>query len=632
LHADDRAAAHTPLLSSSCFTAGPELFRADPHAMTAAALEEKGKDTGNRYSVEMTAYAIARLYQGLPSIITYLVFMPAVMAAVMWPYVEHALLLGWLLAAEGTYVARALLTRAFRRRQPSGVAVVRWAHYFTLTSVASGLVWAVAGFWFFVPGQVGHQVVLYTLIFALAAGSLIVTSYWPWSCYAFAVPSIGMVALRLVLEGSMAYYAFAALTILYLLILIRVAQITHRAAMDTVALRFENLDLVDQLRKQKNAAEQANMAKSKFLAAASHDLRQPLHALALFVAVLQGRIQYPEVREMVENISRSVSALDGLFQALLDISRLDAGIIKPKIVDFRLGALIDRLAMEYQVHAREKGLTLSFDSVDHVVRSDPALVEAILHNLLSNAIRYTPQGGVTLCCEPTDAGVRVDVLDTGIGIPEDKQREVFEEFLQLANPERDRSKGLGLGLAIVKRMAGLLGHRIDLRSQPAAGSCFSVVLPLGDPAAVVNIAPEPPPAAVVEALAGLNVVVIDDEAVIRIGMQIVLEGWGCTTVTASSVEEAIALLRFRQVTPGLIIADYRLREEHTGAHAIAQLQREFGTQIPGLIITGDTAPERLREAQLSGFALLHKPVQPAKLRAYLQRLMRGQLRADSVGH
>jgi two-component system, sensor histidine kinase len=597
--------------------------------MTASLLIEKRTNAGSRYSAEMTAYAITRLYQSVPSVITYLVFMPVVMVVVMWPYVEHVLLLAWLLAAEAAYIARALLTRAFQRRQPGGADAVRWAHYFTLTSVASGLVWAAASFWFFVPDHVGHQVFLYTLICVLAAGSLIMTSYWPWGCYAFAVPSIGTMALRLVIEGSMAYYALALLSLLYVLILVRVAQIAHRAAMDTVALRFENLDLIDQLRAQKNAAEQANIAKSKFLAAASHDLRQPLHALALFVAVLQGRIQYPEVRELVENVSRSVSALDGLFQALLDISRLDAGIITPKIVDFRLNALLERLAMEYQAHAREKGLTLSIDSDEHVVRSDPALVEIILHNLLSNAIRYTQQGSVSLRCETSGGGVRVEVIDTGIGIPEDKQAEVFEEFLQLANPERDRSKGLGLGLAIVKRTAGLLGHRIDLTSQVASGSSFSLDLPLGDPAAVVNITPEPP-ATQAEVLTGLCVVVIDDEAVIRIGMQIVLEGWGCTTVTAATVDDAIAMLRFRKEAPNLIIADYRLRAENTGAQAIAQLQREFGMQVPGLIITGDTAPERLREAQRSGYALLHKPVQPAKLRAFLQRLMRGQLRTDRV--
>ena len=287
---------------------------------------------------------------------------------------------------------------------------------------------------------------------------------------------------------------------------------------------------------------------------------------------------------------------------------------------FALRSAFERLHAEYGPQAQAKGLAWSVDAGNVLVHSDPALLEAMLRNLISNAIRYTQTGSVQVTCSRQVENVRIEVRDTGIGIPREQCQEIFREFYQLANPERDRSQGLGLGLAIVERLALLLQHRIVLDSELGQGSCFAIVLPAGDATALVESAAAPAYLGQRD-VNGMRVMVIDDEAAVRAGMLAVLEAWGCETVLAGSEDEALGNLR-GHAPPHVIVADYRLRDGKTGAQAIERLRREFGGNIPALIITGDTDPARLREAQASGHALMHKPVQPGKLRAYLRSVQR----------
>jgi CheY-like chemotaxis protein/anti-sigma regulatory factor (Ser/Thr protein kinase) len=340
----------------------------------------------------------------------------------------------------------------------------------------------------------------------------------------------------------------------------------------------------------------------------------------LFASALDERIKYPEVSRIVANINASVRAMELLFNALLDISRLDAGVLQPSVRHFRLDELIRRLVNDHAPEAERKGLKLLCSACEVTVHSDPALLERIVLNFVSNAIRYTDRGEVRITCAADGDQVRVEVTDTGIGIPPDKHREIFDEFHQLQNPNRDRNKGLGLGLAIVDRVARLLGHRIEVQSTPGKGSCFTVLVPLGDALCVV----EEPSRAVValDDVGGLHVVVVDDEIDIREGMQSLLQQWGCQVSLAASAAEAVAVARAADVVPHAIIADYRLRDGETGVQVIEQLQRELEARIPALIVTGDTASERLQEAGASGYQLVHKPVQPAMLRAFLRNVSR----------
>jgi len=361
----------------------------------------------------------------------------------------------------------------------------------------------------------------------------------------------------------------------------------------------------------------ANRAKSRFIAAASHDLRQPLHALGLFVAQLRVQAVPAEHARIVDRIDAAVTAMNELFGALLDISKLDADVLKPDLSTFPIRKLFHRLETTFAEAAREKDLWLRVVPSSAWVRSDFILLERILLNLCSNAVRYTDEGSVVLGARRRGDVLRLELWDSGPGIPPDQLRNIFSEFYQVASPQRSDG-GLGLGLAIVERLCGLLDHRIEVASTPGKGSRFSILVPLAEPQ--LQFAQPIAPVQLIEnPCAGKLVVVIDDDAMVLEGMRGLLASWGCGVVTADSDHAALAKLH---KLPDLIISDYRLAAGRTGFEAIAQLRRAFGTTIPAFLISGDTAPERLREAAASGFHLLHKPVQPNALRAMVSQFLR----------
>lgn len=383
-------------------------------------------------------------------------------------------------------------------------------------------------------------------------------------------------------------------------------------------------DMTEQKRVQadllraKEEAERANLAKSKFLAAASHDLRQPVQALFFFSSALSHKLRNSPGREVLVDLERSLDALNMLLDSLLDISKLDAGIVAPKETVFSVASLLDRMETEFGPAARHKGLEMRVVGSNAAIRSDPALLSRVLQNLVANAVRYTPRGKILLGCRRRGTWLRIEVWDTGIGIPEDRQREIFEEFYQVGNFERDRSQGLGLGLAIVDRLVNLLGLRLDLKSSPGSGSMFAVEVPVGDGGRVDR---HPLAQSTSENTGDRLVVIIDDEASVLSGLRLILEEWGFEVLAASSEDEAMAMLGRRNRQPNAIVADYRLRDGRTGTDAIRHIRDLFHFPIPSIIITGDTAPERLREAEASGLRILHKPVQPPQLHSLLATTM-----------
>jgi signal transduction histidine kinase len=366
--------------------------------------------------------------------------------------------------------------------------------------------------------------------------------------------------------------------------------------------------------------EAANLAKSRFIAAASHDLRQPLHALNLFVTQLRTEVDPEEKARLATRIDAAVTAMNDLFNALLDISKLDAGVLVPNVSDFPVDQLLDRLETTFTPVAREKGLRLRVISNGAWARSDPILLERILLNLVSNAVRYTAHGGVTVGCRRRACLLRFEVWDTGPGIPEDQRDKIFNEFYQIKEAEGDRRGGLGLGLAIVDRLSRLLQHPIELTSRVGSGSRFSVLVPATAP----QVRARPAQRIAVDQPAGKLVVVIDDDELVLDAMAAVLKGWGCHVVAASCDDEALAGLAEDELKPDLIISDYRLKNGKTGFEAIDRLRHEFDALIPAFLISGDTAPERLREAKASGYYLLHKPVLPMTLRSVINQLLKNE--------
>jgi signal transduction histidine kinase/CheY-like chemotaxis protein len=381
-----------------------------------------------------------------------------------------------------------------------------------------------------------------------------------------------------------------------------------------------------EMREKKEEAERANFDKTRFLAAASHDLRQPMHAMGLFMGELSNRIDTPEQRKIVEKVEKveeSVEAMSGLLDSLLDISKLDAGVIVPHEQEFAIDTLLHRLAQDYSPIALKRSITFKVRSVESIVVSDPILLERILSNLISNAIRYVPQHGIVLlACRKRGGYIRIEVRDNGAGIPDAEQQNIFKEFVQLANKARDRSKGLGLGLAIVDRLSKLLGHTVSLRSAPERGSTFAVEVPrVPNVDELLAEATGVQSAATVDSdeYAGLNVLVVDDDELVRNSTAGLLSSWGCRASGAGSLAEVKHLTENECFD--LIICDYRLPDGN-GLELANGIDSPCEDRPAFILISGDTSPGVLQEVVAKGHHLLHKPVRPAKLRSMLSFVLK----------
>ena len=367
----------------------------------------------------------------------------------------------------------------------------------------------------------------------------------------------------------------------------------------------------------------ANLSKSRFLAVASHDLRQPLHALSLFVAQLRSTADPAERSRLADKIGTAVANMNELFNALLDISKIDAGGLQVRMSDFPIDSILKRVEATFAAPALEKGLHLRVVSSSAWVHSDAILLERILLNLTANAIRYTTAGGVVVGCRHVGGRLRIDVHDSGIGIAEDQQGAIFTEFYQVVGAEPDRREGLGLGLAIVERLCILLDHPIELRSTLGKGSRFSISVPLtrvgsmsAEPAAIRSV---------LDPLPGRSVLVVDDDPLVLDATRGLLEGWGCRVVIAQSGNEALAKLG--EDPPDLIISDFRLGDGRTGIEVVAQVRSAFQSAIPVILVSGDVAQQRLQQAEACGHPLLHKPVSPMTLRAAMSRFLKASVGA-----
>lgn len=446
-------------------------------------------------------------------------------------------------------------------------------------------------------------------------------------------------AANFLMRGTPGYLVLSGGSVLMLLALLGQAMRTSQSLRSMIELRFAHEALLEKLRTEtasaesarheadmarqeaesaRVAAEEANLAKSKFLAAASHDLRQPIHAQGLFLAVLAGTPLTVFQVEVLASARVASRASAEMLNTLLDFSRIEAGVVKPYRQPFAMQTLLHKIENDLAPLADAKSLAYRSPETAAVVDGDAALIEMILRNLISNAIRYTERGGVLIACRRRGGMLVVEVRDTGIGIAPEHQQEVFREFHQLGNPERDQLKGLGLGLAIAQGLANVCGHLLTLTSWVGRGSIFRLNVPLASLASMQDVQS---PAQTYDApdLKGMRVLVLDDDEAVREGMARLLRSWGCVCDVVETIGAAEALAQRHR--PAVFITDYRLREEQTGTAAITLLRATLGAELPVLMITGDTEPARLREAVACGVPLLHKPVLPEQLfQALLQHV------------
>jgi signal transduction histidine kinase/CheY-like chemotaxis protein len=484
-------------------------------------------------------------------------------------------------------------------------------------SASAGVIWGTLSILYFPMDNQTYQLFLLMSLFAMAVGSVFTYSLYLPGYFSYIPAILIPITIQFFIIGDKLHNTLGVVSAVFLLVLTAFNIKLNRNFKTTLALRFQNLDLIAQFKQQKEEAERANKAKSKFLAAASHDLRQPLYSLSLFTSILDESTKNPKTRKIVDQINVSVDALKSLFDALLDISKLDADAVKANKESFPLQPLFKKLANGFDIQASEKGLIIEWPTTNYNITSEADLFEQILRNYLENAIRYTETGKITVKCEVIDKEAVISVCDTGIGIHKSELKNIFTEFHQAGNSERDRKKGLGLGLAIVDRTAKLLEHETSVVSNLGVGSTFSIKIKLSENQVNIPQVLSTPPI-LSKRNAALLIAVVDDEESIRDGILQLLQLWEYEGIAVASGEELMTQLEHINRQPDVLITDFRLANDSTGIDVINALHAKYQQQIPTLIVTGDTDQKRIEQMNNGHWQVLHKPVPAAKLRAFLR--------------
>jgi signal transduction histidine kinase/CheY-like chemotaxis protein len=531
--------------------------------------------------------------------------------------------------------------RYLRRPGADEGTLLAWRRSWRVLVLLQGGMWGIAVWLFWGLGTPYDKLALILVVYAFSVSSVQLLATQPWVFLSFIGLVLVPTVVRIASDTSQSgHTALAIIVTLLFCATVLMARTYVGALGQAIALKARTDELAAQLRTEvaateearrvadeaRRAAEAANRAKTQFFAAASHDLRQPLHAMGLFAEALRQRSHDPEVASLVNSINESVDALEGLFGELLDITRIDTGGVDVNPAPLRMRELFARLRLHFEPIAFEKGLMLSFRGDRYVALADPVLLERVLRNLVSNAIRYTDDGGVLVSCRlrrrPGGDRLLLQVWDSGIGIAEASLPRIWEEFFQAQNHrplQAHHRKGLGLGLAIVKRLAGLMEAPIGVRSRAGHGTVFSIEVSVGkaprsaEPAAVAARVP------IGLTLQGRFFVVVEDESAVREGLVVLLQAWGARVAAFDSVEA----VRDWVAAPGcekpdLLLVDYRLPQGLTGIDALTVLRAHWpGERLPAIMITGSSLGGHEDEATTHDYHLLIKPVLPNKLRAMI---------------
>ena len=605
----------------SASVAPPEVAgAAEPQAATPSSKTGSGVDH------------LLALYVQTPATLTGNLFGIALIAAFFGPLAEPVRIWGWLGVISALWLVRLGHYLRFRRQRNTGLEALRvWRRSWWALVLCMGAMWGLASWLFWGLGSPFHKVALLLIVFTycLASVQLLATQGTVFMAFISLVLTPTIVRVASDTEQPFHLQLAVVLTLMFC-ITVLMARTYSSALGQAIALKSRTDELALKLRTEKvvadearRAAEAANRAKTQFFAAASHDLRQPLHAMGLFAEALRQRSHDPEVASLVNSINESVDALEGLFSELLDITRIDTGGVDVNPAPVRLRDVFARLRLHFEPTAFEKGLMLSFHGEQRVAHTDPVLLERVLRNLVSNAIRYSDDGGVLVSCRPRQGKLLVQVWDSGIGISEGNLPRIFDEFFQAQSNrplEAHHRKGLGLGLAIVKRLAALMDAPLSVRSRPGHGTVFSLEIPVGK-------APRPAEAGVsvgTKAPLGLTLqgrafVVVEDEMAVREGLVVLLKAWGAS-VTAFDTVDAVQqwLLQSPAEPPDLLLVDYRLPQGRTGIDALGLIRAHWpASRLPAIVITGSSLGGHEDEAVTQDYHLLIKPVLPNKLRAMI---------------
>ncbi len=545
----------------------------------------------------------------------------ALVALFLWRLVPQNTLLLWLAAVCIGTVLRISIIQSYQRSTTTTRQRPYWGKLFWVGTLLSGLIWGSWPLLFYNLYSTEHLLLISTIFAGMVAVSASAGNIYLPSFYSFSVPLVVPMSIAHFQSANDSLVLTGVLLLMFLGVNSFLANRGNSQYRELLRARFEIQELMERLEQEKNITDRAVIAKSRFLAAASHDLRQPLHALGLFLRALRNREVQPRQLNIIADMSKSIEALNGLFNSLLDVSRLDAEIIDFNPRHVLVGDLFAGLRAQFKHQCEQKGLSLVVKTSDCVLYIDNILLERVLRNLLSNAIQYTRRGEICLSCMRQSPGHSlITVSDTGIGIPADESVDVFSEFYQLNNPERDRGKGLGLGLAIVKRLCDLMDLELHMHSELGTGTRFQLRVPTGNARQLVQLRTHSMIRAPAAKADGICVLVIDDEPQVLQSMGHTLEDWGFAVLLAETARDALKVLALGDASPDIILSDYRLRGNCNGVDAVAVVREAVEKELPAVIITGDTSPERLKEVSESNLQILHKPVNPDELLLALENL------------
>jgi signal transduction histidine kinase len=572
-----------------------------------------------------------------PTMVIPAMFMVPLMMWLMWDMVSHNTLLLWMAFAFAAQTFEMSQWWRFRNSAFGLNECRRWNLRFKFNTVLGASVWGVAWLLMYLPGNLAYQIIIICVAMGFASGGVTINPVHRPSLFLYLIFLLVPLVVRLAMDNDKQHWFLALMLVVFIVFMLNAAMRLMYTFELSLRQRFEKEGLLRALRQRETdiaealeRAESASRAKSKFLATASHDLRQPLQALRLFTEALQETAKDKESLRLSGQIGKSVDALVDMFDDLLDVSRLDAGIVEPRWQHFNLAPLMDRLYGDFAPIAQSKGLNFEMaNTAEHcgailcetVVYSDPFLLERMLRNLISNAIRYTDKGSVVVRCACMPDMVAVEVVDSGIGIKPESLPHIFDEYYQVGNPHRDRRKGLGLGLTIVRRIDQLLSSGLQVRSEPGVSSSFSFSIPKGDASQLAQ------PFVISHSeydLSGRVVALVEDDPDIRESTVELMQQWGCKVFTSESADEVMRELDVAEQRPDVLVCDYRLPQGMTAINVIQRMRELWGADLPAVVLTGDTASETLHEIHGSGAMLLHKPIAPIRLRAMVYFVLTGK--------
>ncbi|MDQ6987374.1 MAG: ATP-binding protein [Mariprofundaceae bacterium] len=572
-------------------------------------------ETGASGNAQVAAERIRMLYRHKPFVLIGSLIAAAVTCMLFWEVAPRSILLSWFAATVVVLTVRLWVWRRFfvRDNSPEFPGIVRWGIGYASGSFVSGVLWGVLPWLVLNRPSIFYLSALVLILFGMVASAIGAHASYPATYFCFSIPTIILLAVRIAMEGGN-YIYLSMLMLVFLIVNLGYSIMQYRMVTASIKQRFENLALLRDLEKKKSEAENANQGKSRFLAAASHDLRQPLYALDLFLGALDREMTTSAQIRIMQQAIQSSHTMGDLLNNLLDVSRLDAGQIEPDRHPFGLRKLIESITGEYGALVQTNH-RLRLHVPDVALNTDAALFGQMLRNLISNAIKHTT-GDILVGVRKRKNMLRLEVHDEGSGIPVVEREAIFSEFYQLNNPERDRNKGLGLGLAIVRRISAILNYPVSFENRPH-GACFIISVPMRD--VMVMDAEIAAPEIVAHAkLTGLFVLVIDDEEPIREGLLMLLRSLDCEVLTAASREEAVLIMRRDQYpSPDVLLVDYRFPGIETGVDVVEAIRHFFNKAIRAIIITGDTQSEIMERCRNAGCTYLTKPVQLDALIAIL---------------